>query len=68
MSKMFADIKEVCAYINNLLLISNGDWGSHLQKLDKVLVRLKCAGLKVNAQKSFFGHQELEYLDYWVTR
>eukprot|EP00957_Ditylum_brightwellii_P167489 12749655-Ditylum_brightwellii.AAC.1 len=25
-------------------------------------------GFKINAQKSFFGHQELEYLAYWVMR
>eukprot|EP00957_Ditylum_brightwellii_P080020 6085495-Ditylum_brightwellii.AAC.1 len=53
MSKMFTDIKEVCAYIDNLLLITNGDWDSNLQKLNKVLGRLRCAGLKVNTQKSF---------------
>eukprot|EP00957_Ditylum_brightwellii_P192629 14666646-Ditylum_brightwellii.AAC.1 len=65
MSKMFADIEEVCANTDNLLLIANGNWDSHLEQLDKVLDRLKHAGLKVNAQKSFFGHQELEYLGYW---
>eukprot|EP00957_Ditylum_brightwellii_P076977 5850165-Ditylum_brightwellii.AAC.1 len=64
MSEMFADIEEVHVYINDLLLITNRDWDSHLQKLDKVLGRLKCAGLKVNAKKSFFGCQELEYLEY----
>eukprot|EP00957_Ditylum_brightwellii_P089887 6845432-Ditylum_brightwellii.AAC.1 len=68
MSKVFADTKEVRAYIDDLLLITNRNWDSHLQKLDKVLGRLKCAGLKVNAQKSLFGHQELEYLGYWVIR
>eukprot|EP00957_Ditylum_brightwellii_P005942 450108-Ditylum_brightwellii.AAC.1 len=68
MSEMFADIKEVRAYIDNLLLITNGDWDSHLQKLDEVLGKLKHAGLKVNAKKSFLGRQELEYLGYWVMR
>eukprot|EP00957_Ditylum_brightwellii_P093013 7081936-Ditylum_brightwellii.AAC.1 len=62
------DIKEVCAYMDNLLLITHGDWDSHLQKLNKVLGRLKHAGLKVNAQKSCFGCQEFEHLGYWVTR
>eukprot|EP00957_Ditylum_brightwellii_P002626 202142-Ditylum_brightwellii.AAC.1 len=31
MSKMFANIKELHAYIDNLLLITNGDWDNHLQ-------------------------------------
>eukprot|EP00957_Ditylum_brightwellii_P025064 1896274-Ditylum_brightwellii.AAC.1 len=68
MSKMSADIKEVHVYINNLLLITNGHWDSYLEKLEKVLDILKHVRLKVDAQKSFFGHQELEYLGYWVTR
>ena len=36
MSKKFADIEEVRAYIDNLLLITNGDQDNHLQKLDEV--------------------------------
>eukprot|EP00957_Ditylum_brightwellii_P028780 2173832-Ditylum_brightwellii.AAC.1 len=35
MSKIFADIKEVHAYIDDVLLITNGDWDSHLQILMK---------------------------------
>eukprot|EP00957_Ditylum_brightwellii_P035307 2677727-Ditylum_brightwellii.AAC.1 len=42
---MFADSKEVCAYINNLLLITNRSWENHLEKLDEVLDRLKCADM-----------------------
>ena len=33
-----------------------------------ILKWLQNAGLKVNAEKSIFGHSELEYLGYWVTR
>eukprot|EP00957_Ditylum_brightwellii_P073692 5600267-Ditylum_brightwellii.AAC.1 len=44
--KLPMDIKEECAYIDNLPLIANGNWDSHLEKLDKVLNRLKSAGLK----------------------
>eukprot|EP00957_Ditylum_brightwellii_P152066 11578554-Ditylum_brightwellii.AAC.1 len=65
MSEIFADIKEVRAYIDDLLLITNVDWDSHLQRLNEVLGRLKRTGRKVNAQKSFFGCQELKYLGYW---
>eukprot|EP00957_Ditylum_brightwellii_P021863 1648891-Ditylum_brightwellii.AAC.1 len=59
MSKLFANIKEVRAYINNLMLITTRSWENHLEKLNTVLDRLKQASLKVNTQKSFFGHQEL---------
>ena len=40
----------------------------HLEKLGMVLDRLRQAGLKVNAKKSFFAKDELEYLGYWITR
>jgi hypothetical protein len=36
--------------------------------LDIVFHRLQEAGLKVNAKKSFFGKDELEYLGYWITQ
>ena len=40
----------------------------HLEKLDAVLRKLKRAGLKVNANKSFFCQHELEHLGCWITR
>eukprot|EP00957_Ditylum_brightwellii_P205605 15344593-Ditylum_brightwellii.AAC.1 len=68
MSEMFANIEEVQVHIDDSLLITNGDWESHLKKIDKVLDRLKRAGLKVNAKKSLISCQELEYLGHWVTK
>eukprot|EP00957_Ditylum_brightwellii_P128748 9821513-Ditylum_brightwellii.AAC.1 len=50
MSKIFANIKEVRAYINDLLLITNDNWGNNLKALDNVLDRLKCVGLKKKVQ------------------
>eukprot|EP00957_Ditylum_brightwellii_P074664 5674742-Ditylum_brightwellii.AAC.1 len=41
MTKMFANTKEVQAYIDNLLLITTGSWENHPEKLDKALDRLK---------------------------
>ena len=32
------------------------------------LIRNKFPDLKINAKKSFFGKQELEYLGYWITQ
>jgi hypothetical protein len=40
----------------------------HLFKLDEVLRRIRQAGLKINAKKSFFARSELEYQGCWVTR
>ena len=37
-------------------------------KLDKVVNKLKSAGFKVNAEKSFFARNELEYIGFKITR
>ena len=64
MSILMNDLENVRAYIVDLLLIINDTWEDHLEQLDEVLTRLEKAGLKVNANKSFFGKEELEYLGY----
>ena len=58
MSSLMAGLEFVRAYIDDLLIISKPIWDDHLTKLETVLKRLKKAGLKVNAKKSFFGKQE----------
>ena len=68
MSHLMCDLEYVRTYIDDLLIITNGNWTDHLDKLETVLARLQKAGLKVNAKKSFFGRPELEYLGYWITR
>jgi len=62
------DLEFVRAYINDLLIITNGTYKDHLEKLSSVFTRLQHAGLKVNIKKSFFAQEELEYLGYWITR
>ena len=68
MSELFDGFEDVRAYIDDVLLLTKGSWEEHLHRLDKVLMKLKNAGLKVNAKKSFFRRPELEYLGYWITR
>ncbi len=68
MSELFTGLEFVRAYIDDLLAITNGTFDDHLEKLELILKRLKQAGLKVNAAKSFFAKHELEYLGYWITR
>ena len=62
------DLDNVRAYINDLLILTKGSWQDHLNTLSEVLSRLRDAGLKVNANKSFFGQTKLEYLGFWITR
>jgi hypothetical protein len=68
MSELFADLEYTRAYTDDLLCITSSTWDDHLNKLQHVFIRLHDAGLKINAKKSFFGKNSLEYLGYWVTR
>ena len=65
---LLGDLEYIRAYIDDCLIITKSTWEDHLDKLNEVLHRLKQAGLKINATKSFFGRYALEYLGYWITR
>jgi hypothetical protein len=54
-------------HIDDLLIVTKGTYFDHLFKLDEVLRRVRQAGLKVNAKKSFFAKSQLECLGCWVT-
>jgi Reverse transcriptase (RNA-dependent DNA polymerase) len=54
MSSLMSNLEYVQAYIDDLLILTKGTFAEHLQKLATILARLKQAGLKVNANKSFF--------------
>lgn len=68
MGELFAGVEFARAYIDDLLVLSTSTLEDHLDKLEQVLQRLQEAGLKVNASKSFFAREELEYLGYWITQ
>ena len=55
MNELFAGFEYVRAYIDDLLAISNSTFDGHLNKLDKVFMKLKEADFKVNARNSFFA-------------
>ncbi len=61
-------LEYVRAYIDDLLVITRGTLEDHFDKLGEVLRRLREAGLKVNAAKSFFCTHEIEYIGYILTR
>jgi len=68
MSGLMATLEYVKVYIDDLLVISKGNFESHLEELQEVLQRLQKAGLKVNAAESTFGVHECEYMAYVFTR
>jgi hypothetical protein len=68
MTTLTQDLEFVQVYLDDLLIISRSDWHDHLDKLRAVFARLQAAGLKVNATKSSFGADQLEYLGYIISR
>jgi len=62
------DLGYIRDHIDELLIITNGNYEDHMAKLSSVLTRLHDASLKVNIKKSFFPQEQLEYLGYWITR
>ncbi len=68
MGNLMATLEYVRAYIDNLLVITKGSLDDHLDKLKQVFIRLRNAGLKINATKSVFCAHETEYLGYILTR
>ena len=68
MGELMEGLEFARAYIDDLLVISRNSFDEHLEHLEAVLTRLAAAGLKVNASKSSFCKDELEYLGYLINR
>jgi hypothetical protein len=54
--------------MDDLLIITRETLDEHRQKMVTVLIRLRDAGLKINAAKSSFCAHKIEYLGYILTR
>ena len=68
MNKLFNGLEYVRIYIEDLLIISNKSFEDHFKNLDKELSKLNQKGFKVNAEKFFFTRNELEYVEFRITR
>jgi hypothetical protein len=68
MGSLFQDLEHVRAYLDDLLIISCNTYEDHLDKLGKVLQRLQEKGLRINAPKSTFATDEIDYLGYTLTQ
>jgi hypothetical protein len=58
----------VKTYLDDLLILTNSNFKDHQLKLEIVLARLSTAGMRVNISKSKFFAEQIEYLEYWITR
>jgi len=68
MLELMMTLEFVRAYIDDLLVITKASLEDHLAKLRLVLISLRVAGLKINADKSTFCTIMTEYLGYTLTR
>ena len=53
MNELFNGLEYIRAYIDDLLIISNGNFEDHLNKVKIVLKKVKAAGFKINAENRF---------------
>ena len=53
MSSLFTDMEDVAVYIDDVVVISYGDFESHMKLVSVFLGCLEDAGMKINSQKSF---------------
>ena len=63
-NKIFRVFEFIEAYINDLVIVTRGDWSHHLENLELTLEKLKDCGLRCNINKSFFGQTYVEYLGF----
>ena len=68
MSGLMESLEFVRTYLDDLLILTKSTFDDHLIKLRQVLDRLKQAGLRINCAKSIFASDEIEYLEYLLTR
>jgi Reverse transcriptase (RNA-dependent DNA polymerase) len=60
MNNIFADMPEVRANVDDILVATKGSYEHHLVVLRKLLERLRKEGLKINLRKSFFVVDQFE--------
>jgi hypothetical protein len=67
LSKIWNMLRLTCN-LDDLLILRNSSFKDHLFKLEMVLARLSTAGMRVNISKSKLFSEQIEYLEYWITR
>ena len=65
MRKPLQDMDNVECYIDDLIVYTK-DWVTHLQVLDKLLEKLRQAGLVIRSTKCVFGSKAVEFLRHSI--
>ena len=64
---LFHGFEFICVYMDEILILTKGNWIDHVHKLELTLNKLKEIGLKYNIEKSLFRQTKMEYIGFWVT-
>ena len=67
MRRILAGMSNVDSYIDDLIICTN-DWQAHLQVLEKLLRRLRKAGLTAKPSKCVFGAESVKFLGHYIGR
>ena len=55
MNDLFHVFEFICAYIDDILIITKGDWADHINRIELTHNKLKEKGLRCNIERYFFG-------------
>jgi len=68
-NELLGDLDSVRAYIDDVLILTkDASFKKYLEQVRVVLSRMQKAGLRINADKSSFGINEVQYLGYIITK
>jgi hypothetical protein len=68
MYELLGDIHNIQAYLDGILITSNGTFEEHAAITEQVLDRLQKANFRANLRKWYFGESKINYLGYEITR
>jgi hypothetical protein len=67
MCELLGDIPNIQAYLDEILITSNGTFEKHAAIMEKVLQILQKASFRANIRKCYFGESKIDYLGYEIT-
>ena len=62
MNDIFHGFYFICAYKEEIFILTKGDWKYHVHKLELTLNKPKEKGIKFNNDNSLFAQTEMKYL------
>ena len=68
MNYLFHGFEFICVYIDDLLVLTKGDWIYHAHKIELTINKLRGKGMKYNIKNYFFVQTQMIYLGFWVIR